>query len=125
MDLVQRSLIDRRFPSDGVHVERFTPVDDDPVGDPDDIELVITLGRQTATVAHRTNTTILHAARGAGLRAPSSCENGSCAACMARVVEGAVEMRHNEALTPDEVEEGWILTCQAIPITPIVKVVYE
>jgi hypothetical protein len=34
-------------------------------------------------------------------------------------------MRHNEALSPDEVADGWILTCQALPRTPIVKVVYE
>jgi ferredoxin len=41
------------------------------------------------------------------------------------VVEGEVEMRNNEALTADEVDDGWVLTCQAQPTTPVVKVVYE
>jgi hypothetical protein len=44
---------------------------------------------------------------------------------MARVLDGAVTMRTNNALTPDEVDEGWILTCQSVPTTPVVHVVYE
>ena len=44
---------------------------------------------------------------------------------MARLVEGSAQMRNNEALTPDEIADGWILTCQAVPVTPVVKVVYE
>jgi hypothetical protein len=43
---------------------------------------------------------------------------------MARLVEGSVSMFVNNALTPDEVEEGWILTCQSVPTSPIVHVVY-
>ncbi len=125
MEIVESTLADNGVPPARVHVERFTPVDDEREGDADDIELIITVGRQTATVAHRANTTLLHAARSVGLRAPSSCETGNCATCMARVVEGAAEMRVNDALTPDEVAAGWVLTCQAIPVTPVVKVVYE
>ncbi len=55
---------------------------------------------------------------------PFSCESGSCATCMARLVEGAVTMHVNNALTADEVDEGWILTCQSVPTTPTVHVVY-
>jgi hypothetical protein len=44
---------------------------------------------------------------------------------MARLVEGRVTMRANEALTEDEVEEGYILTCQGVPDTPSVTVRYE
>jgi hypothetical protein len=44
---------------------------------------------------------------------------------MARVLEGEVTMRVNNALTPEEVEEGWVLTCQGMPASPTVKVVYE
>jgi ferredoxin-NADP reductase len=125
MEIVEHALDANHVPSERVHIERFTPADDEPAGDADDIEIVITLGRQTARVAHRANTTILHAARSAGLSAPSSCESGNCATCMARVTEGAAHMRNNEALSPDEVADGWILTCQALPITPVVEVVYE
>jgi ferredoxin-NADP reductase len=125
MKIVEHALDANHVPSERIHIERFTPADDEPEGDADDIEIVITLGRQTARVAHRANTTILHAARSAGLNAPSSCETGNCATCMARLTEGVAEMRHNDALSPDEVADGWILTCQALPITPVVEVVYE
>jgi ferredoxin len=88
-------------------------------------QVTIRLDGRRVTVAHRPGTTILQAARSAGLRAPSSCEAGSCATCMARVTIGEVRMRNNEALTPEEVAEGWVLTCQAEPTTPTVDVVYE
>ena len=60
-----------------------------------------------------------------GMTPPFSCESGNCATCMARLVEGAVTMYANNALTDDEVADGWILTCQAVPTTPSVHVVYE
>jgi hypothetical protein len=43
---------------------------------------------------------------------------------MARLVEGTVEMRVNDALEDDEVAEGWILTCQSVPTSDTVTVVY-
>jgi hypothetical protein len=41
------------------------------------------------------------------------------------VVEGRAEMRHNEVLTDEEVASGWVVTCQAMPTSPVVRVVYE
>ena len=68
---------------------------------------------------------LLQTARMAGLRAPSSCEIGSCGTCMAQLTHGSARMINNDALDPDEVEEGWVLTCQALPTSPTVRVVYE
>ena len=62
---------------------------------------------------HRPGTTILQTARQMGMSPPFSCEAGSCATCMARLVEGTASMHVNNALTADEVDEGWVLTCQA------------
>ena len=56
---------------------------------------------------------------------PSSCEAGSCATCMALLQEGAVTMRANDVLTPEEVEEGWVLTCQSLPRGPSLTVEFE
>jgi ferredoxin len=86
---------------------------------------VVSIGRETKTIAQRGRSTILQSARWAGMRAPSSCEAGHCASCMARVVEGRVEMAKNDVLTADEVSEGLVLTCQAVPVSPVVRVVYE
>ena len=60
-----------------------------------------------------------------GLSPPFSCEQGNCATCMAHLEEGSVKMRLNNALTPEEVEEGWILTCQGLPTSAKVVVDYD
>jgi hypothetical protein len=44
---------------------------------------------------------------------------------MARLVEGKVSMYVNNALTEDELADGWILTCQSVPTSPSVHVVYS
>ena len=74
--------------------------------------VTIEVDGRTDVAEHRAGTTILQTARQLGMSPPSSCESGSCATCMARIVEGSASMRVNNALTPDEVDEGWVLTCQ-------------
>lgn len=68
---------------------------------------------------------VLDAALDQGLDAPYSCRGGICSTCMALVTEGEAKMRKNQILTDNEVEEGYILTCQAQPITPTLKVDYD
>jgi ferredoxin len=96
---------------------------------PDDrlvpVSVTITVGSRTETVPQRGRSTILESARSGGLPAPSSCEAGHCATCMAQVIEGRVEMAQNDILTAEEVAEGWVLTCQAVPVSSAVRVVYE
>jgi len=113
-----------------IHVERFT-ASDPIVGTPAPppaaaagATVTIELEGRTETTDHHPGTTILQTARQTGMSPPFSCESGSCATCMARLVEGAVSMYVNNALTPEEVEEGWVLTCQSVPTTPTVHVVY-
>ena len=88
-------------------------------------EVVIELDRRTTTATYRTGDTLLQTARSAGLQAPYSCETGSCGTCMARIIEGSARMVNNDALEDDEVAEGWVLTCQALPTSRTVRVVYE
>ena len=88
-------------------------------------EVVIELDRKTTTADYRAGDTLLQMARMAGLQAPSSCETGSCGTCMAQVVEGSARMLNNDALDDDEVAEGWVLTCQALPTSPTIRCVYE
>ncbi len=86
--------------------------------------VIILKGTRTA-VPYRAGDTVLDTARRGGLAPPFSCEAGNCATCMALQHEGTVRMRTNNALTPDEVEEGWILTCQSLPQGSTVVVEYE
>jgi ferredoxin-NADP reductase len=87
--------------------------------------ITIHIDRKKAEVARVPGETLLESARRAGLAPPFSCEAGNCGTCMARLSEGRATMKVNDALEPDEVEDGYVLTCQAIPDTPSVTVNYE
>ncbi len=69
--------------------------------------------------------TILETAYHAGLRPPVSCLMGNCATCVARITQGSARMRWNDALRPEEVAMGYVLTCQGRPTAREVTVVYE
>lgn len=56
---------------------------------------------------------------------PYSCQGGICSSCMARITEGKAEMSKNQILTDEEIEEGFILTCQAHPTTPVLKIDFD
>ena len=56
---------------------------------------------------------------------PYSCRGGVCTTCRAKVLEGQVEMESNYALTDEEVEEGYVLTCQSHPKSEVVVVSYD
>ncbi|MFM8303232.1 MAG: 2Fe-2S iron-sulfur cluster-binding protein [Actinomycetota bacterium] len=87
--------------------------------------LTVKLAGRTHALDYQLGDTILDATRRAGLGAPFSCESGSCATCMAHLDVGVATMRVNNALTPDEVDTGWVLTCQAIPTSRQVTVNYD
>jgi ring-1,2-phenylacetyl-CoA epoxidase subunit PaaE len=58
---------------------------------------------------------ILDAAIQQGADLPFSCKGGVCSTCRAKLIAGKVEMDHNYSLEPDELEQGFILTCQSHP----------
>ena len=61
------------------------------------------------------NKTLLEIALNEKIDVPYSCQGGVCSSCIARVSEGKVDMRNNQILTDEEINEGLILSCQAIP----------
>ncbi|MEN9700065.1 MAG: hypothetical protein RLZZ301_1263 [Bacteroidota bacterium] len=69
--------------------------------------------------------TILDAAYEAGADAPFACKGGVCCTCKAKVLRGKVSMDINYALTPEEVENGYVLTCQAHPQSDDVLVSFD
>ncbi|WP_461474423.1 1,2-phenylacetyl-CoA epoxidase subunit PaaE [Microbacterium sp. HJ5] len=87
----------------------------------------VTLDGQSATVdspvaAHES---ILNAALRVRPDAPFACAGGVCGTCRALLREGSVAMTENYALEPDELERGYILTCQSHPTTDRVVVDYD
>jgi ring-1,2-phenylacetyl-CoA epoxidase subunit PaaE len=68
---------------------------------------------------------ILDAASSAGLEVPFSCTSGVCGTCRAKLVEGQVRMTRNFALDKSEVTAGFVLTCQAHPLTDRVVLSFD
>ena len=68
---------------------------------------------------------ILDAAQKIGLDVPYACKGGVCCTCKAKVLEGTVEMDVNYALEQDEVDDGYVLTCQAHPTAKKVVVSFD
>ena len=68
---------------------------------------------------------ILDEALSNGIDVPYSCQGGICSTCLAKIDKGSVEMDNNQILTDDEVEDGYILTCQARPTSDEVEVSYD
>jgi ring-1,2-phenylacetyl-CoA epoxidase subunit PaaE len=68
---------------------------------------------------------VLDAASAAGLEVPFSCTSGVCGTCRAKCLEGAVRMTRNFALEKQEVAAGFVLTCQAHPLTERVVLSFD
>lgn len=144
MDLVESTLAGLGVEPDHILLERFDSLpppeparDVEPDADvADDTEpsdtdaettgtVTVILNGKKQAIAYHPGDTVLDTARRGGLQPPFSCEAGDCATCMALMREGSVAMRTNNALTPEEVDEGWVLTCQSVPESRTVVVEYE
>jgi len=74
-------------------------------------------GRRRTLSFDAENGSILENARAAGMPAPFACKAGVCATCRAKLVSGEVAMKANYGLSAEEVAQGYILSCQAVPLT--------
>lgn len=87
--------------------------------------LTIVVDDEESTFSMDSKKTVLEVALENDLDVPYSCQGGICSSCIARIKEGKAEMRKNQILTDGEIAEGLILTCQAQPTTPNLKVDYD
>ena len=87
--------------------------------------LVIRLERRKHTVDYHAGDTVLETARRGGLNPPFSCEAGNCATCMAHLDTGSVTMRANNILTAEDLDDGFVLTCQSVPTSAELTVNYD
>ncbi|WP_154584915.1 2Fe-2S iron-sulfur cluster-binding protein, partial [Burkholderia pseudomallei] len=61
----------------------------------------------------------------AGLALPYACKGGVCCTCRAKVLEGEVRMEKNYTLEPQEIADGFVLTCQCHPVSEKIVVSYD
>lgn len=89
------------------------------------VTATIRTGGSTQGVEVADGQSVLDAALAAGLDLPYACKGGVCCTCKARLTQGTVHMAVNYGLEADEIERGYILTCQAIPTSGQLTVDYD
>ncbi|MFZ5609650.1 MAG: 1,2-phenylacetyl-CoA epoxidase subunit PaaE [Pseudomonadota bacterium] len=135
MEAVEGALLARDVPRQHILIERFT------VGRPSAAQtadaarlqetaagrtLMISLdGRRRKVAFDARLGNILDSAHAAGMAVPYACKAGVCATCRARLTSGKVDMKACYGLTQDEVAAGYVLTCQAVPLTDDVALDYD
>jgi len=118
MDVAEAALAEASVAEEQIFIERFDTPDLDAAaaapatGQATDV-LRVYLDGEVHELSVQEDETILAACHRAGIDAPCACTEGYCGACMAKVKQGEVEMLLNDGgLDDDQVEEGWVLTCQ-------------
>ncbi len=92
---------------------------------PNHVVKVVLDGSATNVSIAEAGVSILDAALEAGIDVPFACKGGVCSTCRAKIVKGDVRMDINYALEDDEVEEGYVLTCQSHPLSDDVVVDFD
>lgn len=128
IDLSMDHLKEMEVPEDKIHYELFTSTeisDELPVKPEGMTLLKVVLDDEEFELQMDRKTKVLDAVLKEQIDAPYSCQGGVCSTCIAKVTEGSAEMAKNQILTDSEIEEGYILTCQAHPTSPQLKVDYD
>ena len=128
-------LVDRGVEKRKIHAELFFVGDIPPTSQPppsaaaaDTTASAVTVvldGRRTSFDLAPDGGSVLDAVLRERSDAPFACKGGVCGTCRAKIIEGKVEMTQNWALEDDEVERGYVLTCQSHPQTPRVVLDYD
>ena len=139
-DEAEAALLAAGVPEDRIHIERFgvpqqaagavgavgAVVHEAKPGDAEQARVtIIRDGLKREIVFHKDQPSILDCASAAGLEVPFSCTSGVCGTCRAKVIEGDVRMERNFALDRKEVAAGFVLTCQAHPMTERVVLSFD
>ena len=134
----EEALIGAGVPANRVYAERFTSgpamaakvqADTDAARERKsaarDIALTVVLDGKQHELQIGAEEHVLDAALNAGLDLPFSCKAGVCCTCRARVLSGEVVMDRNFTLEPAEMDQGFVLTCQARPTTAKLMVSFD
>jgi ring-1,2-phenylacetyl-CoA epoxidase subunit PaaE len=135
-DEAEAALLAAGVPEERIHIERFglapqaqqvgAVIHEAKPGDAETARItIIRDGLKREISFTKDQPSILDAASAAGLEVPFSCTSGVCGTCRAKLLEGEVRMERNFALDKKEVASGFVLTCQAHPLTPHVVLSFD
>ena len=135
-DEAEAALLAAGVPEDRIHIERFglapqaqqidAVIHEARAGDAETARItIIRDGLKREIAFTKDQPSILDAASAAGLEVPFSCTSGVCGTCRAKLISGEVRMERNFALDKNEVANGFVLTCQAHPLTAHVVLSFD
>ncbi len=133
MDRVHDALAQLGVPRNRTHAEVFNSLAGDPFSVTAPVEISDEEAADAATVeveldgeVHNLrwprSQTLVDIMLAKGIDVPYSCQEGECGSCACTVLEGKVEMDTSDILDPEDIEAGYILGCQAHPVTDHLKI---
>jgi ring-1,2-phenylacetyl-CoA epoxidase subunit PaaE len=138
VQLVRDTLAQHGVKQSDIRYELFTTGRPEDLGGQSGRAVVVEAGQDVHTISFRldgtsatvttpahSNESILNAALRVRSDVPFACAGGVCGTCRATLVSGTVNMAENFALEPDELERGYVLTCQSIPTSEFVEINYD
>lgn len=133
LDSVRNALLVEGMDAASIHVERYgapRKISQQTAPDARESEpacdVIVIMDGHTKTFAMSPEAgNIVDAAAGAGVELPYSCKGGVCATCRTHVKVGKVRMQTNYGLEPWEVDQGYVLACQSVPLTGSVTLDYD
>lgn len=135
VNYISEYLINAGLPKENVHFELFvTGLSEEDIARQERLSqqsvegtkvIIVDGGKEFTFTMTKEYDNILDAALGAGADLPFACKGGVCSTCKCEVLEGAVEMKINYALSDKEVSQNLVLSCQAVPTTDSVTVDFD
>ncbi len=125
---VRDTLIGLQIPKELIHIEQFggnVEALNTDIKSVDNAQLTATLNGVKHQLTVTSGKTILQVLKDAKVNPPYSCQSGVCATCVAKVTKGKAEMKSCMALEDKEINEGMILTCQALPVTEEIEIEFQ
>lgn len=130
MALVRDAVVTAGFDPERVRTEEYRSLAGDPFAPLPELDAaslsdaaraeVVLDGLEHSVVWPRSRT-LVDALAAAGVEAPWACREGSCGACTCRLAEGEVDQARTTALAAEDLAAGYVLGCQATPVSPVVR----
>lgn len=125
---VSKTLENNKIAKENIYFELFTASIDEAAASEvkeGTTEITVLLDDEENSFTMQQTDTILAASLRNNLDAPYSCQGGVCSSCLGKVTEGKAVMVKNSILTDGEIEDGFILTCQAYPTSSKVTIDFD
>lgn len=127
MKELEKGILNLGFTKEHIHKESFTTEvpEEKKKAIYQDREVTLRIYGEEHKITVESDSNVVISAQNNGIFVPYSCQIGACSTCRAKLLSGEVEMTISEGLTEDEINRGYVLTCQSHPLTDDVILDYD